>query len=92
MQHYRIVEGKPVMAAGQIAIGRRGAEALQVGVDDILRINGAPYHIVGIYETGQGMEESGGVVVLEDANHRPERAQSQPLPDRAAPRRQMPTR
>ena len=38
-----------------------------MGVDDILRINGAPYHIVGIYETGQGMEESGGVVVLEDA-------------------------
>ena len=26
-----------------------------------------PYRIVGIYETGQGMEESGGVVVLEDA-------------------------
>ncbi len=67
MQHYRIVEGKPVMAPGQIVIGRRGAEALKVGVDDILRINGAPYHIVGIYETGQGMEESGGVVVLEDA-------------------------
>ncbi len=67
MQHYRIVEGKPVTQPGQIAIGRRGADALKRRVDDTLRINGAPYRIVGIYETGQGMEESGGVVVLEDA-------------------------
>ena len=67
MEHYRIVEGKPVTRAGQIAIGRRGADALKRGVDDTLRINGVPYRIVGIYETGQGMEESGGVVVLEDA-------------------------
>ena len=67
MDHYRIVEGKPVTGPGQIAIGRRGADALKRGVDDTLRINGVPYRIVGIYETGQGMEESGGVVVLEDA-------------------------
>lgn len=67
MEHYRIVEGKPVTGAGQIAIGRRGADALKKRVDDTLRVNGIPYRIVGIYETGQGMEESGGVVVLEDA-------------------------
>jgi putative ABC transport system permease protein len=67
MQHYRIVEGKPISGPGQIAIGRRAVEALKVGVDDNLRINGAPYRITGIYETGQGMEESGGVLVLEDA-------------------------
>ena len=69
MDHYRIVEGKPVTGPGQIAIGRRGADALKRGVDDTLRINGVPYRIVGIYETGQGMEESGGVVVLEDAQN-----------------------
>jgi len=67
MAHYRIVEGKPVTGSGQIAVGRRAVEALKIGVDDSLRINGAPYRITGIYETGQGMEESGGVVVLEDA-------------------------
>jgi ABC-type antimicrobial peptide transport system permease subunit len=67
MEHYRIVEGKPVTGAGQIAIGRRGAEALSKQVDDTLRINGVPYRIVGLYETGQGMEESGGVMTLEDA-------------------------
>ena len=43
------------------------ADALKKSVDDTLRIYGVPYRIVGIYETGQGMEESGGVVTLEDA-------------------------
>ncbi len=67
MTHYRIVEGKPVTGSKQIALGRRGADALKLGVDDTLRVYGVPYRIVGIYETGQGMEESGGVVTLEDA-------------------------
>ncbi|NOX61814.1 MAG: ABC transporter permease [Chloroflexi bacterium] len=67
MQHYRIVEGKPVTAARQIAIGRRAADSLNKGVGDRLRLAGSPYEIVGIYETGQALEESGGVVVLEDA-------------------------
>lgn len=67
MAHYRIVEGKPVTGPGQIAVGRRGADALGLGVDGTLRVKGVPYRIVGIYETGQGMEESGGVVTLEDA-------------------------
>ena len=66
MGHYRIVEGKPVTGAKQIMIGRRAADALKKRVEDTLRLNGVPYRIVGIYETGQGMEESGGVVTLED--------------------------
>ncbi len=67
MQHYRIVEGKPVTGPKQIIIGQQAAEGLKKKIDDKLRIYGVPYQIVGIYETGQGMEESGGVVVLEDA-------------------------
>lgn len=67
IQHYRIVEGKPLISDKQIVIGRRAADALNKRVDDTIRINGIPYRIVGIYETGQGMEESGGVVTLEDA-------------------------
>ena len=35
-------------------------------VDDTVRLYGVPYRIVGIYETGQGMEESGGLVTLAD--------------------------
>lgn len=67
MEHYRIVAGKPLSGDKQIVIGQRGADALSKQVDDTLRVNGVPYRIVGIYETGQGMEESGGVVTLEDA-------------------------
>ncbi|MEZ4869860.1 MAG: FtsX-like permease family protein [Caldilineaceae bacterium] len=67
MTHYRIVEGKPVTGPKQMAIGRRAADALKLGVDDNLRVYGVPYRIVGLYETGQGMEESGGVVTLADA-------------------------
>jgi len=65
--HYRIVEGKPVQASRQIVIGQRASDALSLGIDDTLRLNGIPFRIVGIYETGQGMEESGGVVTLADA-------------------------
>jgi len=67
MQHYRIVEGKPVTGPKQIILGAQAAESMKKNVEDKLRINGVPYEIVGIYETGQGMEESGGVVILEDA-------------------------
>lgn len=64
--HYRIVEGKPVMGPKQIALGRRAAESLKKRIDDTIRLYGVPYRIVGIYETGQGMEESGGLVTLAD--------------------------
>ncbi|MCB0187347.1 MAG: ABC transporter permease, partial [Caldilineaceae bacterium] len=67
MTHYRIVEGKPVTGPGQLALGRRAAESLNLGLDDTLRVYGVPYRIVGIYETGQAMEESGGVVTKDDA-------------------------
>jgi putative ABC transport system permease protein len=67
MAHYRVVEGKPVTGSKQVTIGRRAADSLDKHIDDTIRMNGVPYRIVGIYETGQGMEESGGAVTLEDA-------------------------
>lgn len=67
IQHYRVVEGKPLTGPKQMVIGRRAAETLKKGLDDTIRIYGAPYRIVGIFETGQGLEESGGVVTLADA-------------------------
>ena len=41
--------------------------ALKQGLGENLRIYGVQYRIVGIYETGQGLEESGGLFTLEDA-------------------------
>ena len=67
IDHYRIVEGKPVTGPKQVAVGQRAADALDKQIEDTIRMNGVPYRIVGIYETGQGMEESGGVVTLEEA-------------------------
>ena len=67
MDHYRIVEGKPVSGPGQMVIGRRATESIDISVGESLRIHGTPFRVVGIYETGQGIEESGGVVTLEDA-------------------------
>ncbi len=66
-EHYRIVEGGPVQVAHTVAIGRRAADAMNVGIDDTLHLNGIPFRIVGIFETGQGMEESGGLVTKSDA-------------------------
>jgi ABC-type antimicrobial peptide transport system permease subunit len=65
-RHYRIVEGKPVTGPRQVAIGRRAADTLKKGLGQTIRLYGVPYRIVGIYETGQGLEESGGLVTLAD--------------------------
>ena len=67
MDHYRIVEGKPLSGPGQMVIGRRATESIDVAIGENIRIYGTPFRVVGIYETGQGIEESGGVLVLEDA-------------------------
>jgi len=67
MKHFRTVEGEPVRSSRQVALGRRAVESLHKRIGDTVRIYGIPYRIVGIYETGQALEESGGVVVLTDA-------------------------
>lgn len=67
IEHYRIVKGKPITGPGQIIVGQRAMESLKMDVDETLRVYGVPYRIVGIYETGQAMEESGGVVTLANA-------------------------
>ena len=67
VRHYKIIEGKPASGPRQIALGRQAAADLKKGVGDVLRLYGTPYQIVGIYETGQAMEEGGGVVTLEEA-------------------------
>ena len=66
-EHYRIVEGKRLTGDRQIVLGRGAADSLKKGVDDTVRLYGAPYKVVGIYETGQGMEESGGLMTLADS-------------------------
>ncbi len=66
-QHYRIVEGKPAVSANQVVLGRAAATDMKATLDDTVRLAGTPYRVVGIYETGQGLEESGGLVTLSAA-------------------------
>ena len=66
-RHYRIVEGKPAVADGQVVLGRSAATDMRLGIDDTINLVGAPYRVVGIFETGQAMEESGALVTLTSA-------------------------
>lgn len=67
LRHYQIVQGKPIMAPREIMLGSQAATDLKLGVGETVRLYGAPYQIVGIYETGQAMEEAGGVLSLAEA-------------------------
>jgi putative ABC transport system permease protein len=48
-------------------IGRKAAESMGLEVGDTFRIMDSAFRVVGIYETGQAVEESSGVVTLRDA-------------------------
>ena len=65
--HFRVVEGVPLSGGRQILLGKAAAETLDKSVGDTMRIYGTPYQVVGIFETGQGLEESSGVIPLEEA-------------------------
>jgi len=72
VKHYRIVEGqalsRPEGARGEpLILGRRAADNLKKGVGDAFHVSGTAFRVVGIYETGDGFEDSGAVVPLEDA-------------------------
>jgi len=65
--HFRVVEGVPLSGGRQILLGKSAAEALDKSVGDTMRIYGTPYQVVGIFETGQGLEEGSGVIPLQEA-------------------------
>ncbi len=67
IHHYKIIRGHGLSGTKQIIIGKMAASNLKKDVGDTIRVYGAPYRIVGIYETGLGFEEGGGVITLEDA-------------------------
>jgi ABC-type antimicrobial peptide transport system permease subunit len=67
IQRYNIVEGEPLTSNHQLIIGRFMADSLNKKVGDTIDLSGKRFRIVGIYETGIGWEEMGGVVTLRDA-------------------------
>jgi ABC-type antimicrobial peptide transport system permease subunit len=66
IRRFTLVEGKRISGNHQLMIGRIMAEAMQKDVGDTLEISGVRFRITGIYESGGGWEEMGGVVSLRD--------------------------
>jgi ABC-type antimicrobial peptide transport system permease subunit len=67
LRHYRVQDGGTLQRPGEILLGRLAANSLEKGVGDTLRLGGGSFKIVGIFETGVGYEDSGGVIHLREA-------------------------
>lgn len=73
-ERFQIIEGdgldSPAARGSRgtpILLGSGAAEALDKKVGDSLRLTDSVYRIVGIYQTGDGLEDSGCVLGLSDA-------------------------
>ncbi len=67
IHHFGIVEGNGLSDSQHILLGKKSAESLQKGVGETVTVLGRTYHIIGIYETGNPVEEYGGVIALSEA-------------------------
>ena len=67
IHHFRIREGRLIMRPGEIMIGRFAATGLKKTVGETVRLAGASYRIVGIYENGAAYEDAGGAILLKEA-------------------------
>jgi ABC-type antimicrobial peptide transport system permease subunit len=67
IRHFKIVEGKELGSGRQILLGRQTADILGKEVGDLVIIQGSAYRVVGIYETGDALEERSGVIALRQA-------------------------
>jgi ABC-type antimicrobial peptide transport system permease subunit len=67
IRRLNIVEGEPLATNHQVIVGKAIAASLKKKVGDTLVLGGTRFRIVGIYESGGGWEELGGVITLRDA-------------------------
>ncbi len=69
VEHFKIVDGEGLSSRSrrEIIIGKLAADTLNRGIGDSIRMYDSAYRIVGIYETGRGLEEGGGVITVSDA-------------------------
>jgi ABC-type antimicrobial peptide transport system permease subunit len=67
IRHFKVMEGQPLTANRQMLLGRAAAEAMGRGVGDTILLGDSAFRVVGIFETGTGWEEMGGVVTRRDA-------------------------
>ena len=74
LDRYQIVEGSSLyspearrLRGTPLLLGKSAAEALSKQVGETIRITGSSYRIVGIYETGDALEDGGAVLDLKEA-------------------------
>jgi putative ABC transport system permease protein len=67
IEHFKIVEGEGLSGSQEVIVGKVAAENFDKNVGDSLKLFGSAFRIVGIYETGDALEEGGGVIPLSDA-------------------------
>jgi ABC-type antimicrobial peptide transport system permease subunit len=72
VKSFRVVEGQTLAAAqgvrgSPLILGRRTADNMDRQVGDSFHISGSAFRVVGIYETGDGFQDSGAVIPLEEA-------------------------
>lgn len=67
IHRFEVVEGGPLTGNHQVLLGRMMADALHKSVGETIDVSGHRYRVVGIFESGIGWEELGGVVSLREA-------------------------
>ena len=67
MRHFQIVEGKSLSSARQILMGKTAERNFHKKIGDYYKVQDVSFKIVGVYETGEGVEENGAVISLKDA-------------------------
>jgi len=69
IRRFTIIEGKPLSGNRQIILGKQAADAMHTGVGETIELQGSRFRVVGLYETGTGWEDSGGVISLRDGQN-----------------------
>lgn len=67
VQRVNVVEGERLTGNHQMLLGRMMADAMEKEVGETMELSGMRFKIVGIYESGSGWEEMGGMISLRDA-------------------------
>lgn len=64
---YNVREGRTLQRSGEVILGRLAANSLKKDLGNKMRIAGARFTIVGIYENGVSFEDTGAAISLRDA-------------------------
>lgn len=67
IRRFNVVDGERITSNHQVLLGRMMAEAMNKRSGETIELAGSRFRVVGIFETGSGWEEMGGVITLRDA-------------------------